>query len=47
MVSAIGFYCDPSWMLPDIRTIPNENQDAHFSSTQKVIINFHPDDKGL
>jgi hypothetical protein len=46
-VPAIGFYSYPSFLLPNIITIPNQNQNAHFSSTQKVIISFHPVDKGL
>jgi len=41
MVPTIGFYYDPSFLLSNIITIPNEIQYAHFSSTQKMIINFH------
>jgi len=36
MVIAIVFYCVPFFLLSDIITIPNENQDANFIQSTKV-----------
>jgi hypothetical protein len=47
MVLTIDFYCDPSFLLLDIITILNEDQNSHFSSTQIMIIKFHLANKGL